>query len=500
MSNDSFEQARTKYDSGDYKVAARLFLALVRQNPDDHRSWNALGATFIKLGKNSSGDKCLQKALLLDPDNQKYQQNLLYLRKKVKKKSAKQSLPHKNTSYYFRAAILALVLLISLAAGAYIISGTFGPDATRYGTTIGTISIPSAEPTYEQLSSVAVTKDIEGRFSGALPPLKTAAQQQASGLKIHFLDVGQGDSILLQAGGKNMLIDAGPKDTSSKVISYLKSAGVTKLDVVVASHPHEDHIGGMTSVLSAFPVARYIDSGATHTTSTFESVMDKLKKDQTPYSEAKRGDTIPFVSGINVLVLGPARITGDLNEDAIVLKITDGNMKILLTGDSTTWSEPTQILKVPHHGSAKSTDYIQKVNPQVAIISVGAGNSYNHPAKSSVDTITRIGAKLFRTDQDGTVIITTDGKTWSTKTLAANKLSIKSTNIPPVALKTVIQSTTRGSSQSFIGSAPCNCKGTDLDCKDFAKGQGQICYDYCISQGYGDIFRLDGDKDGKACE
>jgi len=156
----------------------------------------------------------------------------------------------------------------------------------------------------------------------------------ATDLKIHFIDVGQGDSILLQSGEKNMLVDAGPRESGSKVVSYLKSQGVSSLNVIVATHPHEDHIGGIVDVLNNFNVGLYVDNGVTHTTSTYERLVNKLVDDQTPYAEVKAGKTIPFAEGITVSVISPSSISGDMNDDSIILKVVDGSQKILLTGDS----------------------------------------------------------------------------------------------------------------------------------------------------------------------
>lgn len=312
-----------------------------------------------------------------------------------------------------------------------------------------------------------------------------------------------------------MLVDAGPGDAGSTVISYLKSQGVSSLDVVVATHPHEDHIGGMLSVLDAFPVSLYVDNGATHTTKTYENLMNKLVSDATPYAEAKAGDKIPFASGITIDVLAPRSMSGDLNQDSLVLKVTDGNEKILLTGDAgdTTGDIQAQILKVAHHGSKYGTslNYVERVNPEVAVISVGSGNDYGHPASSTITNVQSKGAKVYRTDVDGDVVLTTDGNSWSvikpagsSSRLTFTQPQVEKTSRPtpiptvyiptqaPIPVAPVVQSSSSG---------PCNCNGPDLDCKDFSSGSAaQNCYDYCEGQGFGDCFKLDKDKDGLACE
>lgn len=347
---------------------------------------------------------------------------------------------------------------------------------------------------------------------------------EATPLKIHFIDVGQGDSILLQSGGKNMLVDAGPGESGGKVVAYLRSQGVSTIDVIIATHPHEDHIGGMLDVLNNFNVGLYVDNGVTHTTSTYENLVNKLVDDQTPYAEVKAGNTIPFATGIVVSVISPTSISGDMNEDSIILKITDGTQKILLTGDSSLspGDVQAQILKVPHHGSKHSSDssYYRQVNPEVAVICVGRGNDFGHPSAEVISNIERAGASLFRTDKDGTVVISTDGNSWQVESSGMSSSSSKpsyqpiyqrTTSPTPIATQksytpfvapVIVQpaSTFVQNSQSS-GSAPCNCAGPDLDCKDFStRSEAQACFNYCKSNGYGDCFRMDRDNDGKVCE
>lgn len=343
----------------------------------------------------------------------------------------------------------------------------------------------------------------------------------ATNLKIHFIDVGQGDSILLQSGGKNMLVDAGPSEAGSKVISYLKTQGVSSLDVVVATHPHEDHIGGMNTILDAFKINLYIDNGASHTTSTYENLINKLVKDQTPYAVVKTGKIIPFSSGISVTVLSPLSLSGDYNEDSIVLKVTNGKQNILLTGDSSQslGSMKAQILKVPHHGSkyGSSISYLSLISPEVAIISVGARNDFGHPAQETLSNLEKMGSKIYRTDNDGTVVINTDGTSWSVN--SPMKISTTSSLYKQKAQKTVSSipiSTTKKSKNNVpetaptiavssaiphTSSVPCNCNGPDKNCKDFStQKDAQVCFDYCKGQGFGDCFKLDKDKDQRVCE
>lgn len=180
-----------------------------------------------------------------------------------------------------------------------------------------------------------------------------------------------------------------------------------------------------------------------------------------------------------------------------------------------------QILKVPHHGSkySSSLSYYNRVKPEVAVICVGSGNDFGHPSSETISNLQKIGAKIFRTDLDGTVVISTDGTTWSTS--SPGKSSSTFTWSQPVyqSTKSPTPKPTAKAYNSFIApvvtrpvsaaapvyqpvsSAPCNCNGPDKNCKDFpSRSAAQSCFEYCKSQGYGDCFGLDRDKDGRVCE
>ena len=259
----------------------------------------------------------------------------------------------------------------------------------------------------------------------AEPVLPTINQ---SILTVHFIDVGQGDSILIQINDKNMLIDAGDNRAGNPVVSYLKDNGVTELDVVVATHAHADHIGGMVTILNNFKVNRFIDSGNPHTTKTYEGMLLAIDQKNVPFSLAEAGQTIALDQSVTIEVLNPGKLTGNLNDDSVVLKMTYGDVSFLFTGDAEAHAEGkmvaagydigSDILKVAHHGSRSSTtqEFLQKVDPDVCIIMVGSNNRYGHPHQEIIDRLDLFGCEVYRTDLEGDIVVKTDGKEYTVET------------------------------------------------------------------------------------
>lgn len=318
-----------------------------------------------------------------------------------------------------------------------------------------------------------------------------SAPSPGSQLKVFFLNVGQGDSILLQNGDASMLVDAGPSESGKTIVNFIKGQKISKLNYIVASHPHEDHIGGMVEVLKSYKPGTYIDNGETTTTKTYKDLMKKLVADKTPYSSVKAGKTFSLGDS-KVEVLGPSKLTGDLNQDSVVLRVTKNEVSFLLTGDSEDASGLATILKVPHHGSKNSVKNLQKINPKAAVIEVGKGNTYGHPDASTLSILKKANVPTYRTDLNGNIISLTDGKTWTIT---------PSSNPTPTPTPTPIPTITPKPTPT--PSAICDCSGDRYNCKDFPLANGataQQCYDYCMKKTGKDIHRLDGDKDGLACE
>ncbi|MEK8199621.1 MBL fold metallo-hydrolase [Lysinibacillus sp. FSL M8-0134] len=239
-------------------------------------------------------------------------------------------------------------------------------------------------------------------------------------MRVHFIDVGQGDSILIESpNGKTMLVDGGVKGAGPQVVSYLREIGVSKLDIVVATHPDADHIGGLIPVLNSLTIEQFYDSGKVHTSQTFEEMLTLIDEKNIPYDVPTPGDNIKFDEDVTVKVLNANEQASDNNDASIVLKIVYGNVSFLLTGDAgialekemMQYDVSATVLKAGHHGSntSSSEDFIRAVKPEVTILSYGKDNKYGHPHAEVVDRLKEIGSKIYATADIGTITVTTDG-------------------------------------------------------------------------------------------
>ncbi len=247
-------------------------------------------------------------------------------------------------------------------------------------------------------------------------------------LKIYFIDVGQGDSILIKTGDDTMLIDAGNNADGEKLVNYFKGMGITKFNYVIGTHAHEDHIGGMDEIINNFDINKFYMPNAITTTTTFEDVLDALNAKEIKFETPNIDDEFDL-GDAKVKVLYTGTDTSDLNASSIVLKITYGENKFLLMGDAPTSVEErildndedvtADVLKVGHHGSSYSTsdDFLSEVNPSYGVISVGLNNSYGHPSSTTLDKLLNKDITVYRTDEKGTIIMTSNGTTISVDTV-----------------------------------------------------------------------------------
>jgi len=242
-------------------------------------------------------------------------------------------------------------------------------------------------------------------------------------IRVHYIDVGQGDATLIQSADNAVLIDGGDTHAQKKFINYLRSTGITTIDYVIATHPHDDHIGGLPQVVQQFAVKDVLMLDTIYKSPSFKQLVVAMEAKGLKYATPAVGDT--FAAGIiRITVLAPAKTFKDLNDMSIVVRMVYGETAFLFTGDAEARSERemlkgeqplrADVLKAGHHGSGTSStsEFLDAVHPSVVVISCGKKNTYGFPGEKALTNILKPerNITLFRTDEDGTVVISTDGQ------------------------------------------------------------------------------------------
>lgn len=241
-----------------------------------------------------------------------------------------------------------------------------------------------------------------------------------SDISAHYLDIGQGDAIFVELpNGECMLIDAGVSNKGEFIDSYITDLGYDKIDYLVATHPHADHIGSMAYIVNNMDIGQVYMPNVSTTTKTYEKLLEAIQEKGLKIKSAKAGMSIIDDSDLSAAILAPVKIDEDeLNNCSVIIKVTYLNDSYLFIGDAekeelstVTADISADILKVGHHGSRTSTtaEFLEKVNPMYAIISCGADNDYGHPHKEAIDLLGDFNVEYYRTDLCGTIIVTSDG-------------------------------------------------------------------------------------------
>ena len=306
--------------------------------------------------------------------------------------------------------------------------------------------------------------------------------------EMHFIDVGQALSVLVECDGQFMLYDGGNVDDGSLVVSYLRNQGVEELQYVFCSHAHEDHVGGLAAALACFP-ANHVYSPVTEASTQCFQAFVKDTRQQGLQVEVPAVGTVWQLGSAAVTMLGPVAQYSDTNDTSIVLRIDYGSTSFLLTGDMEKTAETdlvnsganlkADVLQVGHHGSSTSTGYLflNAVLPEMAVISCGVGNKYGHPHEETLSILRDAGVNLYRTDLQGTITIGSDGQNY---TVGYEHF------VPDDRLNPTAPAASGTAQQAYIGNV--NSKKFHLPtCPNLPAEKNQILfsgYDEAIAAGY----------------
>ena len=317
--------------------------------------------------------------------------------------------------------------------------------------------------------------------------LDNKKQESETGqLEVCFIDCGQGDAILIKTpAGEYMLVDGGKSEEGENISDFLRSRGVKQLAVVVGTHPHSDHIGGLAEIIDSFPVEKVFLPRVTHNTSAFEALLKSIKGKNLKINTARQGVKIPL-EGIQARFIAPVGESyDDLNNYSAVIRIEYGDSSFVLTGDAEELAEKemlfsgeklkADVLKIGHHGSSSSTcpAFLKAVEPQYAVIMCGEDNDYGHPHRETLAALDAAGVKVYRTDLNGTIIMTSDGHSININTVRGNNQTSKKPSEPK-------------QNNMYIGNKN-SLKFHCSDCKSLPYEKNRVYFtarDQAIEQGY----------------
>lgn len=338
-------------------------------------------------------------------------------------------LSKKTKNYNRRAGTPSLIAGLTLALIAAVVALFMSYNSSK-----GDKQTPTANNNSNNSSPQALISSSDSNAEIKAKPV------ERDGLEVRYLDVGQGDcALIMLPDGKNVLIDAGPNSSADYVVDYLRNAGIERIDFLIATHPHEDHIGGMDEVINNFEIGRIyapkleqsdesLDSdtesskSAAVTTKTYESFLKAVSDKGLKIINGKGGTHIYFSLSLTIDLIAPNNDEySDVNNYSLVVQMKYGQQSFLFMGDAESYSEQeildggynlkSDIIKIGHHGSSSSTSkaFIEKVEPRYAVISCGEGNQYGHPHTETLKTLEESAVKVFRTDLNGVITVKCDG-------------------------------------------------------------------------------------------
>lgn len=279
---------------------------------------------------------------------------------------------------------------------------------------------------------------VPSHIASASRPQEPVTADKGDGLSVYFLDVGQGDSALITTGDWNMLIDTGEYEYADGLTEYLQDLGVKKIDALVCSHPHTDHMGCMARIVQRFEIGTFymprVSDDMVPTTSAYEALLNAVEKKNMKITTLESGTEIgcPEEFTIEVFSPRPNAQWENMNNWSAILRLSYGETSFLFTGDAERgtedcvredaaaygWDLGSTVLKCSHHGSndGNPSKWLKAVNPQYAVMSCGKDNPYGHPHKEPLERLEKLGTEIYRTDRDGTILAKSDGKavTWET--------------------------------------------------------------------------------------